>query len=173
MSEMNDPNPYRSPAAQVADPAAASDLASLGERLAAALLDGFAMLLINLPLMYFGGYFRAVMDAAMTGKQPPFTLLLTWSAVAFAILLLVQGYPLHAWGQTWGKRILRIRIADLDGGKPSLATLIGRRYLPIQVVALVPLLGNLLVLVDILMVFRGDRRCAHDLIAGTRVVKAG
>lgn len=173
MTETNDPNPYRSPTAQVADPAAANDLASLGERLAAALLDGLLMLVINLPLMYLGGYFRAVMDAAASGGQPPFTLLLTWAGIGFVIFLLVQGYPLHAWGQTWGKRILRIRIADLDGGQPPLTTLIGRRYLPIQVVALVPFLGNLLVLIDTLMIFRADRRCVHDLIAGTRVVKAG
>ena len=169
---MDEQNPYRGPASNVASPAAGDELAGLGERLAASLLDGLLLLVIELPLMYAGGYIHAVMEAASRGGQPPFTLLLKWAAIGFVMMLLVQGYPLHAWGQTWGKRILRIRIADLEGGKPSLATLIGRRYLPIRVVALVPFLGNLLVLVDVLMIFRGDRRCAHDLIAGTRVVKA-
>ena len=42
-----------------------------------------------------------------------------------------------------------------------------------QVVSMIPLVGVLLVWVDILMIFRRDRRCAHDLVAGTRVVKAG
>lgn len=171
---MDEPNPYRSPEARIVDQAAAaSDLASLGERLAAALLDGLMMLVINLPLMYFGGYFRAVFDAAAVGGQPPFTLMLTWAGIGLVIFLLVQGYPLAAWGQTWGKRILRIRIADLQGGQPSFATLLLRRYLPMQAVSMIPLVGVLLVWVDILMIFRRDRRCAHDLVAGTRVVKAG
>ena len=170
---MDEPNPYRSPEARIVDQAAASDLAGLGERLAAALLDGLMLLLINLPLMYFGGYFRAVFDAAAVGAQPPFSLVLTWAGIGLAIFLLVQGYPLAAWGQTWGKRILGIRIADLQGGKPSFATLLLRRYAPMQVVSLIPVLGMLLVWVDILMIFRRDRRCAHDLIAGTRVIKVG
>lgn len=170
---MDEPNPYRSPEARIVDQAAASDLAGLGERLAAALLDGLMLLLINLPLMYFGGYFRAVFDAAAVGAQPPFSLVLTWAGIGLAIFLLVQGYPLAAWGQTWGKRILGIRIADLQGGKPSFATLLLRRYAPMQVVSLIPMLGMLLVWVDILMIFRRDRRCAHDLIAGTRVIKVG
>ena len=170
---MDEPNPYRSPEARIVDQAAASDLAGLGERLAAALLDGLMLLLINLPLMYVGGYFRAVFDAAAIGAQPPFSLVLTWAGIGLAIFLLVQGYPLAAWGQTWGKRILGIRIADLQGGQPSFATLLLRRYVPMQVVSLIPVLGMLPVWVDILMIFRRDRRCAHELIAGTRVIKVG
>jgi len=171
---MDEQNPYRSPEARIVDQtAAASDLAGLGERLAAALRDGLVLVVITLPLMYFGGYFRAVFDAAAVGAQPPFTLVLTWAGIGLAIFLLVQGYPLATWGQTWGKRILGIRIADLQGGRPSFATLLLRRYLPMQVASMIPLVGVLLVWADILMIFRSDRRCAHDLVAGTRVVKAG
>jgi uncharacterized RDD family membrane protein YckC len=32
-------------------------------------------------------------------------------------------------------------------------------------------LGGLLAVVDVLFVFRRDRRCLHDLVAGTRVVR--
>ena len=46
------------------------------------------------------------------------------------------------------------------------------RYLPVQLAGAIPLVGPIIGLVNILMIFRGDRRCGHDLIAGTRVVKA-
>jgi uncharacterized RDD family membrane protein YckC len=34
------------------------------------------------------------------------------------------------------------------------------------------MIGPVLALVDVLLIFRNDRRCGHDLIAGTRVVHA-
>jgi uncharacterized RDD family membrane protein YckC len=38
-------------------------------------------------------------------------------------------------------------------------------------VALIPVIGGFLPLVDVLFIFRHDRRCIHDLLAGTNVVK--
>jgi hypothetical protein len=40
-------------------------------------------------------------------------------------------------------------------------------------VSLVPGIGALAVTVDDLFIFRTDRRCLHDLIAGTKVVAVG
>lgn len=170
---MEDRNPYSAPEAALTPPEAAGQLADYGERLAAALIDVLLMLTITVPLMWFGGYFHAVFEAAMAGEQPPILLTLQWSGLGFLLFLLVQGYPLHRDGQTWGKRVLRIRIVDLQGGKVPLLPLLLRRYLPLQLAAVVPFIGNLLALVNVLLIFRQDRRCGHDLIAGTRVVKAG
>jgi uncharacterized RDD family membrane protein YckC len=36
---------------------------------------------------------------------------------------------------------------------------------------MIPIFGLFFVLADTLMIFRADRRCLHDLMAGTRVVK--
>lgn len=169
---MEEQNPYRGPESAVAVRAADTDLAGHGERLAAALIDGLIAISVTLPAMWFGGFFKTVMETATTGVQPPFALTLTWGIIGFAIFLAIQGYPLYARGQTWGKRVLGIRIVALDGSRVPFVSLIVRRYLPTNVVALVPFVGNLLVLIDILLIFRRDRRCGHDLIAGTRVVKA-
>jgi hypothetical protein len=38
-------------------------------------------------------------------------------------------------------------------------------------VSLIPTLGGLLTLVDALFIFGGSRRCVHDLIAGTKVIR--
>lgn len=40
------------------------------------------------------------------------------------------------------------------------------------VISAIPLAGAAFGLVDILFIFRADRRCIHDLIAGTHVVTA-
>jgi uncharacterized RDD family membrane protein YckC len=168
---MEDRNPYSAPESTLLAAEAPGDLADLGERLAAALIDGLLLMLLFLPLMWFGGYIEAVMQSAMAGAQPPFLLVLTWALYGFLLFVVVQGYPLHANGQTWGKRILRIRIVDLQGRKVPLLPLLLRRYLSVQAVAAIPFLGNLLMLINILLIFRQDRRCGHDLIAGTRVVK--
>jgi uncharacterized RDD family membrane protein YckC len=170
---MDDRNPYSAPESALTETAATGHLADYGERLAAALIDVLLMLAISLPLMWFGRYFHAVFEAAMAGRQPPFLLTLQWSLVGFLVFLLVQGYPLHRSGQTWGKRVLRIRIVDLQGQMMPLLPLLLRRYLPLQIAAVIPFLGNLLALVNVLLIFRQDRRCGHDLIAGTRVIKAG
>lgn len=55
---------------------------------------------------------------------------------------------------------------------PKLVTLLGLRYGVVGLVSLIPGVGGLFSIVDILLIFRADRRCAHDHIAGTKVVVA-
>ena len=167
---MQDNNPYSAPSAAVADiaPAGSQELAGRGLRLGAAIIDGLILLVILLPLMVMGGYFSGM----MTGQQPGLGTQLMWGAMGFVLFVLIQGYPLSQSGQTWGKKALKMKIVDLEGRQPSLATLIGKRYLPVQLISAVPFVGGLFGLVNILFIFRDDRRCIHDLIAGTRVVVA-
>ena len=159
-------NPYSAPNAAIAEvvPHGETELASLGERFAGALIDGLIMLALLLPVMFLAGYFD--------GGLPSLGTQLFYGLVGFGVFCAVQFYPLGQSGQTWGKRAMKTRIVDLEGNKPPLGVLIGKRYLPVQAVGLVPVIGNLLILVDSLLVFRADRRCGHDLIAGTRVIKA-
>ncbi len=167
-------NPYVAPSAAVVEQTAIDDdrLAGRGERLAASIVDTILMLAIVMPAMYFGGYFSEVMQAAQRGERISFLFQLAWGVGGFLVFVLVQGFPLATSAQTWGKRLLGIRIETMDARQPPLATLLLRRYLPMQLVARIPLLGGLIAMVDSLMIFRADHRCGHDLIAGTRVVKA-
>ncbi|MGY1521775.1 RDD family protein [Luteimonas sp. A482] len=166
---MNEQNPYGSPEAVVAD-LGDTNLAGRGERLGAAIIDTLILLVILVPLMFVGGYWQVAMSG---GGEIPFGTALLWAAVGFAVFVAVQWVPLNANGQTWGKRMLGIRIVDMDGDKPPIGRLIGLRYLPVQLVTNVPVVGMVLALVNVLLIFRGDRRCGHDLIAGTQVVKGG
>ncbi len=167
-----DPNPYQSPQSSLVENSGdGQELAGRGVRLAAALLDSLIMLALFVPLMYFGGYFAAVMEAAQTGQQS-YGLQMAWGVGGLLLFFAVQYVPLSQNGQTWGKKILKIKIVDLQGRKPDLGTLMGKRYLFQQGVGIVPCLGPLVLIVDALMIFRQDQRCLHDLIAGTRVVVA-
>jgi uncharacterized RDD family membrane protein YckC len=75
-------------------------------------------------------------------------------------------------GQTIGKRIIGIRIVTFpDGRNPGGVKAILLRAIVNGLIAAIPLVGNVYSLVDICFIFRDDRRCIHDLIAGTQVIK--
>jgi uncharacterized RDD family membrane protein YckC len=166
---MENANPYQPPEASLAvehDPSVV-ELATRGQRLGAALLDMLIGLAFGVPMMYAAGFF----DYIGRGQKPPFGLTLLLTASGFVIFILVHGYFLKRDGQTIGKKLVGTRIATLDDGVPSFPTLIGARYFPLTCLSLIPSIGQILSLIDSLFVFRSDRRCVHDLIAGTKVVK--
>lgn len=169
---MNEPhNPYSAGSALPVDAGDAMGLADRGTRLGAAIIDVIIMLLVMMPIMYVGGYFRTVMEKAAAGEEPSLLYVLMWGLVGLVLFAAIQFIPLSQSGQTWGKRALGIRIADMAGNKPSIGTLLFKRYLPWQVGSSIPYVGALVGLVNVLLIFRDDRRCGHDLIAGTQVLK--
>jgi len=168
---MDEQNPYRSPSAAIVEPAG-EELASPWARLGAAILDVIIYLVVMFPLMFLGGYWQAVMNSAQASESAPIGLMLMWAVIGFVVFFAIHGYPLNATGQTWGKRIAGVKIVDLSGAKPSLARIIGLRYVPIGILSSIPFVGMIIGLIDVLLIFRADRRCGHDLIAGTKVVQA-
>lgn len=89
--------------------------------------------------------------------------------VSSLVLLGVQLYRVSTQGQTLGKKLLGIRIVMKDtmenGG--FVVNVLKRGFLN-GLLSLIP--GYFLV--DSCFVFRDDRRCLHDMIAGTVVVQA-
>jgi uncharacterized RDD family membrane protein YckC len=166
-------NPYQPPNSRVDDVGTPElqQLAGRWVRLGASLIDAIMMMALLLPLEYAGGFFDVAMEAGRTGHQLPLGVKLMWSAIGIAMFALIQGYPLVSTGQTWGKRLTSIRIATLDGAKPPIATLIVREGV-YMLLGVIPIVGAIGSLVNILLIFRGDRRCGHDLVAGTRVISA-
>ncbi len=162
-----DNNPYDAPESdvQVANSELRDD-ASRWLRLFAALIDGIIAMVITLPLMIYYGIF----DMALAGQELNYTYTVMFTLLGVVAFMLLHGYLLKTKGQTIGKMILGIKIVDLQGSLPPFAKLISLRYAPLWALQLVPAI-NILALVDILFIFRGDRRCVHDLIAGTKVVR--
>jgi uncharacterized RDD family membrane protein YckC len=93
-------------------------------------------------------------------------------AINIGVFVLINGKLLTSNGQTVGKKLMGIKIATLSGGVLPLKDVLLRRYLPPIAVGIIPIVGAIACLADVLCIFREDRRCIHDLIAGTRVVKA-
>ncbi len=165
---MNDDNPYAAPQADLEFTQVVKtpqQLADRSTRLASAILDGIIGWVIAVPVFYLLGLWSYVSK----GQNPPVGLLIASVVIGFAGFLLIHGYLLKTKGQTVGKYLTGIRITDLDGNLPDFGKLVLLRYLPVQLVTLVPLVGAYVPLLDVLFIFRGDRRCLHDLIAGTRV----
>lgn len=65
-----------------------------------------------------------------------------------------------------------VKIVRHDGSRVALGRVFGLRMVVPSIIYMVPLLGFVFYLVDVLFIFRGDRRCVHDLMADTRVVSA-
>ena len=160
-------NPYQSPVGGLrhrsADPIRPSDamLASRSTRFFGAILDGIITLAGGIP----GGIlFLATFDnddaTTMVGMRAMFA-----GVIAVAI---VNWVMIAQRGQSIAKRILGMRIIVRDTGElPGfLRGVLLRVWLP----AAINQACNLFSLVDALWIFGDERRCLHDLIAGTIVI---
>ncbi|MCY3003678.1 MAG: RDD family protein [Planctomycetota bacterium] len=163
-------NPYAAPKATVvteAGPRARLKLASRGERFAAALVDNLVYLPCLLPL-FLGNGFRAFIDP----RYEELPNAAGWAGIGLAFLIGlaifgVQIYLLVTEGATLGKRVMRIRIVTVDGEPVgALQILLLRTVLP----GLAGFMCSIFSLIDALFIFGEQRRCVHDLMAGTVVV---
>lgn len=170
-----------------------AELASPWSRLLARCADGFLEFLAAVPaLVVLGPDLMKVLEAIVAAsREGEFNLeglettrlmpaLALFTALQLA-LLGIQIYLLTSRGQSLGKILLGVRVVRADDGeKPGFLRGWLLRELPsgaIQgLLQLVPVVGFFLrfafVTTNYLMIFREDRRCLHDFIAGTRVVRA-
>lgn len=147
----------------------AAPLAGRGARLLAKLIDGLAGLVVALPglvLLALGGAFEDNFSAMSIAG-------LGLTGFAVLCLFIFQVYQLATRGQTIGKRLMDVKIVAYDDGtNPGFVKAVLLRVIVNGLISAVPVIGGLYSLVDILFIFRDDRRCIHDLIASTHVVKA-
>lgn len=165
-------NPYAAPQAEIMPvrSAQAGELASLGQRLGASLLDGVAALPGAIALGIGAG-----MQEAPQGDEISSTSLILLGVGAVYLLgyVIYNLMRLSTHGQTIGKKWMGIRIARLeDNSNPGFVKAVLLRGFVNGLIGAVPLIGAFYSLVDICFIFRADRRCIHDLIAGTHVLKA-
>jgi uncharacterized RDD family membrane protein YckC len=130
-------------------PVVTTTMASRVSRLLAAIVDSAAFLVVYL---------------IACGLNEPTLFLL-----GLFCLAVVQIYFLTTRGQTIGKIVLHVKIVKVDvetnGG---FVTNVLLRSILNAILGFIPLYA----LVDALFIFRQDRRCIHDMIAGTKVVQA-
>jgi uncharacterized RDD family membrane protein YckC len=146
-------------------------------RLGARLLDGLILvvaafvsaLVIGLPIGFLVG--AASHDAQAGG-------LFGAIGIQIGCIIGMLGISIYQWvllvrdGQTIGKRMARIQVIRCEDGHPPsfVHGVLLRSWLN---ALLSQLTCGVYGLVDILFIFREDRRCIHDYLAGTMVVQAG
>jgi uncharacterized RDD family membrane protein YckC len=151
-----------SPETQAASPLV---LSSRVDRLLAIIVDVVIGLAVAAPVSLYTGAYDAVFHGQLTSS-----LYLEITLVSWGWYFLVNSYWLIKYGQTVGKRLLGIRISDAQTeAVPPFWRLLVRIAVP-SFAARAGLIGSAFDLVDILLIFGKNRRCIHDLIAGTRVV---
>ena len=154
--------------AQEVDADDGPELAGRGRRLGAYIIDAIiaAIVLAVFAFQNLGISFDDLARDSMTQQMS------TAGTVAFVIIFMaINSYLLVTRGQTLGKWMLGIRIVDVtSNGAATAVKLLGLRYVLVMLLGAIPIIGGLLGVIDFLFIFREDRRCVHDLIAGTKVV---
>ena len=145
--------------------AEAEALAGRGARLGAYLLDWLLVGLIAGVIAYYAGLFERVMEQDTEAA-------LWLGVIALVVYMVVNGRLLANRGQTVGKMAVGVRIVDAKTRDiVAFWKSFGLRIVAIQAITTVPLVGGLLGLVNVLFIFGERRRCLHDHLAGTIVVR--
>lgn len=168
-------NPYASPTSL--EPAIDSEeqLAGRFTRFAAAFVDGLLIGGVLIPVQIFSGYLQRVQT-----QQASVSEQLGMSLLGMAVMLLLNGYLLYSRGQSIGKALTGIQIVDHETSKLlGFFNVYVVRYLwtlpVVLIAAFIPgqmddLAVNVLILIDILLIFGSTKRCLHDRLAGSKVV---
>ncbi len=167
---LNSENPYRFSSAEIAPDLGKDpddlEMADFLTRLGAAIVDGLFMGLpagILIAIFAFGSVAdggEGISSAMMFGG--------IWVMIA----VVIQCALVASHSASLGKKILEIKIVRMDGSDISWARWLFLRQGITGLIGQIPVAGAIFTLVDTLMIFGAERRCIHDQIADTKVVKA-
>jgi len=176
-------NAYAPPRSTVADPASGVaegqfQLADRGTRFGAAVVDG--LLLFGTLAPAYVVVFRGMMTSgkSVTGAVALLTALghtglwVTIGGIAFLAVAMTNAVLVHRHGQSIAKRWFGIKVVRKDGSRATLGRIFWLRNFVNGLCGYIPVVGAFYGLVDLLFIFRADRRCCHDFIADTIVVRA-
>ena len=183
---MSTPSNYAPPQSVVADVSSsdvAFEKATRLSRLGAVIIDGLIFSIPFIPL------YITMFSAPFHSRTNPQLFMSAWfaSMAAAGISLYLTGLFYIALtvitimlvqrnAQTIGKKLVGIKVARKDGSRASLARIFLLRNvvngLVGMVLLVVPFIGGFYSIIDSLMIFGEQRRCIHDYIADTIVIRA-
>ncbi len=182
-------NPFAPPRAHVEDRFNAPGdmvMATRLSRFLAVLIDGSPGLVIGvvgavIALIMMPGVFSGHFDPRTAGIAT-FGLFLLVVFVAMVAWVVWNVVLLYKYGQTVGKKVMGIRVVRMDGSRVTFARFFFLRGLAMAVIVWIasaigvaihfPFAGNVVQLLDCLIIFGAARRCLHDYVADTKVVTA-
>jgi uncharacterized RDD family membrane protein YckC len=173
-------NNYAPPKSEVADVVPDGDVkASRGLRLGASIIDS---LIIFLPMT--PSYVQAIPLVARAAPGMQRNAFAVWGVIAgtgpwfyvgvlwVLAMLIINGVLAYRNGQTIAKKWLGIKDVRTDGSRASFARIFWLRNVVNTAITFIPLIGSLYGLIDILFIFGSAKRCVHDYIADTIVIRA-
>ena len=95
----------------------------------------------------------------------------TITVVALLIWCAITAWLVAANGQSIGKRLVGIKVVRTDGSRASFARIFLLRNVVSSLPNLLPYLGWFYMFADPLLIYQDSRRCIHDMIADTIVVR--
>jgi uncharacterized RDD family membrane protein YckC len=157
-----------------------AELAGRWHRLGGSILDFIAVMMITVPatMIVSNMYFPGAMDVSGSWRESVLSadqsagFLLANLGITLGAFLLLNGYLLVRDGQSIGKKVIGMRIVTLEGQVPPFTRVVLLRHVLVMLVTHIPIVGPFIRLADTLFIFRRDKRCLHDHLAGTKVVKA-
>lgn len=168
--------PELAPAPQYQD----TELASRWARLGASIIDALVMMVTAVPLIFLVIYF-VIMKESQTSESllnnfQTASESILWNMVnaliGITVYVAINGYFLVKSGQSIGKKALGIQIVDYHSNQLLPASkVLGMRYVLTQVLSNIPFVGSLFSLVNVLFIFGSEKRCIHDLMANSKVIK--
>lgn len=138
-------------------------LADIGTRFVGAMIDGLLYIPVVIP-----GF---VIQIALGDGEDLTGLALGSMLVGVLGLAIAQWYMIATSGQSIAKRWLSMRIVRLDGSSVNFVHGVVLRSWLMGFLTNIPMVGAIVALVDGLMIFGNERRCLHDRIADTTVIK--
>lgn len=155
-----------------------NQLASVGKRILAVLIDQLIMIAALLPLLMHAG--MDVLSQPMTPAHAQSIVdavpnhIMTMSALMILAVFVVQTLMLIKKGQTLGKMTVGLRILDKDSlTVPSVTNILLIRTILTNIAYSVPMVGMLLLVADfITMVIDKQKQSLHDKLAKTVVMVA-
>jgi uncharacterized RDD family membrane protein YckC len=143
------------------------ELASFGRRLAAYLVDLPLMSLAQAIVAMVALVPASVVWMATGGEEGAVAngaVAVVWLLIVLAGYGYFVAFEASSWQATPGKRLLGLRVARVDGRRPSVATAIGRNLAR-------TLCGLTLGLGYLSIVWTRRKQGLHDLLAGTVVIR--
>jgi uncharacterized RDD family membrane protein YckC len=177
-------NPYMPPTPAGAPYAVAPDagygqqvLADRLTRLGAILLDGLLYFVCAIPGIVWMVVAMMAMKPAHghAPATPDISGMFPAIGLMYGLMLPLaayQWYRIAKTGQSLGKKWTGIKIVKVDGSPVDFVSGVVLRAWVSALIGFIPYLGGCVNLVGYLLIFGDQRRCLHDLIAGTKVVVA-
>ncbi|MCX4026427.1 RDD family protein [Endozoicomonas sp. SM1973] len=165
---------YQAPEAKLDKPEEVKvyELASRWRRLVAYFLDLFICGLIEIVLLVFLDFFVLNHAFEQLQEENPAKSELILVLIFIPLFFIINGKMLARSGQTFGKKLLGIAIVSYTTNKTiPVMNIILFRYGIFWALSFIPLAGETANFFNIVAIFGKEKRCLHDLVADTKVVR--